>query len=170
MGIDFRFPRDPDWAWLKATYPGGVLLQVDCRFMDVVRHLCGRMAYLATPYTKSVLDEDLQWDRGRSFDIEARTARWSRAFAIEGVTVVSPIVLACAICHADVEGHLDPLDDAFWSRWCQPMLSASGAVVIPAMDGWDVSRGVWREACWALRHNVPVYLVAKGSEFPGCAA
>jgi len=169
MGLDFNFPRQPDWPWLKASYPGNILLHVDCPFMDVVRRVGGRMAYLATPYTKAVLNDDLQWDRGLSFDIEVRTARWSRAFAIEGVTVASPIVMSRAICHADVEGHLDPLDDAFWSRWCQPMLSACGAVVIPAMDGWDVSRGVWREACWALLHNVPVYLVAEGSEFGGAA-
>ncbi|AUQ89377.1 MULTISPECIES: DUF1937 family protein [Phaeobacter] len=165
MGIDFQFPRSPDWEWLKATYPGDVLLHVDCPFLDVVRRIGGRMAYLATPYTRQVLDSDLQWDSGLSLDLEVRTARWARAFAIEGVTVASPIVMACAMLNADVEAQLDPLDIAFWARWCQPILSASGSVVIPAMDGWDRSRGVWREACWGLQHNVPVYLVAEGSEF-----
>jgi hypothetical protein len=166
MGYGIDFPRKPDWDWLKATFPGNVLLRVDCPFIEVVRSVSGRMAYLATPYTRQVLNDDLQWDRCLSYDIETRTARWARAFAIEGATVASPIVLSCAIVHADPEDHIDPLDDAFWARWCQPMLSACGSVVIPAMDGWDVSRGVWREACWALQHNVPVYLVAPGSELP----
>ncbi|MBQ4826580.1 DUF1937 family protein [Leisingera sp. HS039] len=165
MGIDFRFPRNPDWGWLKASFPGGVLLHVDCPFLDVVRRTAGRMAYLSTPYTNQVRDDDLQWDYGLSLDVETRTARWARAFAIEGCTVASPIVMACAMLNADVERQLDPLDDAFWARWCQPILSASGSVVVPAMDGWDQSRGVWREACWALQHNMPVYLVAEGSEF-----
>ena len=167
MDFASQTPHEPDWQWLKARYPENILLHVDCPFMDVVQRASGCMAYLATPYTKAVLSDDLQWDCGLSIDVEVRTARWSRAFAIEGVTVVSPILMSCAICHVDIEGGLDPLDDAFWSRWCQPMLSASGAVVIPAMDGWDASVGVWREACWALRNNVPVYLVAKGSEFGG---
>jgi hypothetical protein len=165
MGHDFQFPRDPDWDWLKASYPGNVLLRADCQFVEAVSHLIGRMAYLSTPYTKAVVNDQMEWDRGLSCDIEVRTARWVRAFAIEGITGASPILLSCAACHADIEDRLDPLDDVFWARWRRPLLSASGAVVIPAMDGWDVSQGVWRDACWALLHNVPVYLIAKGSEF-----
>jgi len=112
-----------------------------------------------------VLNDDLQWDAGLSMEAGLRAARWQRLFALEGVSVVSPIVQACAMLDADVERTIDPLDDAFWRHWCQPMLMASGAVVIPPISGWDVSRGVWREACWALQHNVPVYLVAEGSGF-----
>lgn len=164
MGIEFRFPRNPDWGWLKDTYPDGVLLHVDFPFSTVVQRVKGQMGYLATPYSREVLNDDLQWDAGLSLQVETKTARWVRKFALEGVTVVSPVIMACSICHADPEGDVDPLDDAFWSRWCQPILAGCGAVIIPAMPGWDRSRGVWREACWALLHNVPVYLIAPGSD------
>ena len=167
MGVDVMFPRDPDWDWLKAAFPSGVLLHVDCPFFEVVRRAAGRMTYLATPYTRLVHDDGMQWDAAHSADVEVRTARWARAFAIEGVSVASPILIGCAMLNADVERQLDPLDDVFWSRWCQPMLAASGSVIIPAMEGWDMSRGIWREAGWALRNNMPVYLVAEGSEFGG---
>lgn len=165
MGVGMDFPRQPDWAWLKATFPNDVLLRVDCPFIEVVGRVSGRMAYLATPYTRLVLDDDHCWNSGLSVDVEIRTARWIRHFAIEGATVVSPIVLACAVIHADMEGNIDPLDDRFWSRWCQPILQAAGSVIVPAIEGWDASLGVWREACWALQHNVPVFLVAAGSEY-----
>lgn len=169
MNLGSHFPLQPDWPWLRANHSGNILLHVDCPLEEVVRRVGSRLAYLATPYTKAVRTDDRLWDRGLSLDIEAQTARWSRAFAIAGVTVASPIVMSCAMCRVDLEGQLDPLDERFWARWCQPMLSASGAVVIPAMEGWDRSLGVWREACWALLHNVPVYLVAQGAE-PGAGA
>lgn len=160
MGIDFRFPPRPDWDWLRATYPGNVLLHVDCPLAAVAGHLRGRLAYLATPYSKLVVNDDLQFQRALAFDVEIRTARWARRLAVDGVTVASPILTVCAIIGADVEGHIDPLDDTFWTNWCRPMLTACGSVVIPPMAGWDESRGVWGEACWALRHNVPVWLIA----------
>ncbi|KEP69618.1 hypothetical protein DL1_03200 [Thioclava dalianensis] len=167
MRIDCRLPPEPDWPWLISTYPGDVLLHVERSFQDIADRICGRLAYLATPYTREVLGADLHWDRGLSIAAEIRAARWARRFALAGATVVSPIILACAICHSDFEGDLSPLDEAFWARWCQPLLNACGAVVIPAIAGWDQSRGVWRDACWALQCNVPVYLVAEGSEFGG---
>lgn len=154
---------EPDWPRLSAAYPGNVLLHVDCPLSDVASRVRGDLVYLATPYSRLVADGSGGWDRGLSLLLGTRAARWARALALEGVTAVSPIVMAVEICHADVEGLLDPLDDAFWSRWCQPLLSASAAVVVPPMVGWDQSAGVWREACWALRHNVPVYLIAEGA-------
>lgn len=159
--MDVTLSSGPDWPALHAAYPGNALFRPDCPLITVARSVRGRMAYMATPYTLEVLDADQQWDRTRSFEIETRTARWARDLAMEGASVVSPILQACAICHADIEGHLDPLDDCFWARWCQPMMRAAGSVVVPPMTGWDRSRGVWREVCWALEHNVPVYLVAQ---------
>ncbi len=164
MGITFRFPAEPDWPWLLATFPGNVLLHPDWSVVDIAQSVHGRIAYLATPYTREVLNDDFQFDRALSLQVEIRTARWARTFALLGATTISPILQACAMCSADVEGHLDPLDDPFWAGFCQPLLTASAAVIVPPMPGWDRSRGVWREACDALRHNVPVYLVRPGSE------
>ena len=160
MGVRFKFPAEPDWGWLRATYPGGALLNVDASVSEVAARLRHAQAYLATPYSRQVVKEDGLWCRALSAQAELRAARWSRFFFIEGVTAVSPIVLSCAVCHADFEGHVDPLDDAAWSSWCQAMLAASGAVIVPPIDGWDQSRGVWRETCWALANNVPVFLVS----------
>lgn len=159
MGIHTRFPQVPDWDWLRREYPGDVLLHVEMP-VDRVAALAGeRQAYLATPYSLEVMNDDMQWDVGLSADIEFQTSQWVSEFAAQGVLTVSPILLACAACFADFNRRLDPLDDAFWSRCCQPLLVASGHVIVPPMQGWQRSRGVWREVCWALQSNVPVWLV-----------
>jgi hypothetical protein len=155
----------PNWGKLFSIAPEtGAILTGPCDLAVVVRHARSRCVYLATPYSREVINDDLCWDVGLSMAVETRTARWARRMAIEGVTAVSPILQACAMCHADMEGHLDPLDDAFWSAWCQPLLRACGAVVVPPMPGWKASRGVWREVIWAIENNVPVYLLRDDSE------
>ncbi|WP_052265140.1 DUF1937 family protein [Ruegeria sp. ANG-R] len=169
MGVEFKMPDKIDWAALIRAYPDDVLLHVDSPVSEVVRSARSRMAYLATPYSKEVLNDDGRWDRALSLDVEMRTARWARLFARDGLTVVSPILQACAIVHADTEGDIDPMDDHFWSAWCMPLMSVSASFIIPPMEGWDRSWGVWREACWALWHNIPVYLIRPGSEFGGGA-
>ncbi|MBB5515786.1 hypothetical protein FHS89_001806 [Rubricella aquisinus] len=156
---------------MTATFVDEGVLHVEQSLSETAMQIGSRLAYLATPYTRLVVDVRGQFDRYKSLDVELRTARWSRAFALQGVTVASPILTACSICHADTENAIDPLDDPFWARWCQPMLEACGAIVVPPMEGWAASRGVWREVSWALQHDVPVYLVAKenpaaGAEVP----
>ncbi|MFV0386523.1 DUF1937 family protein [Paracoccus sp. (in: a-proteobacteria)] len=151
----------PDWPWLMQVFSGSCLLHEDCTIADIVQRVGGgRLAYLATPYTKLVLDDDRNFDWRAHLKVRVRTSRWAAELAIEGVTAASPVLMACAICESGVTGCPHPLDEAFWSRWCQPMLAASGAVIVPPMAGWDVSRGVWREVCWSLRQNRPVYLIA----------
>ena len=167
MGIDFRFPSRPDWAWLKASFPDDILLHVDREFADVANLCRSRMAYLATPYSLNVVGEGGRFSIAEAAQVEIKTARWARHFAIAGVTVCSPILLSCAITNADVEGHIDPLDEKFWEQWCRPMMYSCGVMIIPPMVGWDQSLGVWREACWALQNNVPVHLIREGSELGG---
>lgn len=164
MGVDFRFPNQPDWAWLKRTYPDDVLLHVDYDIANVARACGSRMTYMATPYSLNVLGEDGRYSPQRSRYIEIKTARWARQFAIAGMTVCSPTLLSCAIIDVDCEKRIDPLDQAFWARWRQPMMNACGAIVIPPRSWWDRSLGVWKDACWALQHNMPVYLIRGGSE------
>jgi hypothetical protein len=152
--------RPLDWPALIAAVPASrAILFRDASLEDVVSHVRSRCAYLATPYSRRVINDDLRWDAGMSAEVEDRTARWAWILGVAGVTAVSPILQACAMCHVDFEDYLDPLDDAFWSAWCQPLLAACGALIVPPMHGWDVSRGVWREVIWAIDYNVPVFLL-----------
>jgi len=159
---DTEFPTAPDWAWLDSAFPAGTGLRMGCTMAEVIRHCRGRLAYMATPYSKLVVNDDGRWDMGLSMDVEARTAVLARGLAMCNITAISPILMACEICHSDYDGCLDPLDNAFWTAWCQPLLSRSDVVVIPPMDGWDASNGVWREVCWALGGGVPVFQIEEG--------
>jgi hypothetical protein len=75
------------------------------------------------------------------------------------LTLVSPVVLSMAMVAEDLGGSLDPLDEDFWNRWCLPLLHSAGCIVVPPVPGWDRSRGVWGECCYALRHGLPVWLI-----------
>jgi hypothetical protein len=162
-----RFPTDPDWGWLRREYRDAVLLQRDCLFGLVTQSCRGRMGYLATPYSREVLDEKGNWDAGLSSRSNSFTASWVRLFAVHGVTVVSPIVQACAMIASDLEDSIDPLDDDFWSSWCAPMLDASHFVIVPPMKGWERSKGVWREVCRALDGKMQVFLVSRDTRWIG---
>ena len=158
-----EFPEDPDWDWLRQTFPAGTGLRFGVGLCDVIGQCTGRLAYLATPYSKLVVDDDGRWQADLSRIHEARASRWARALALDGITAISPILMACGICHADLEGYFDPLDNGFWAAWCQPLLRRSDTVIIPQMYGWQDSRGVWREACHALCHNQPVFVIEEGA-------
>lgn len=161
------YPDRPNYDWLSREHGRGALLHVDAGFDATIAACRGRLAYLATPYTRNVIDRDGLFSPVLSMEMQTRAARWAWRFAIGGVTAMSPIVQACSMLAVDFEQHLDPLGDAFWSGWCQPMLMASGSVIVPAIYGWEKSTGIWREVCWAIDHNVPVWLVRLGSEFGG---
>lgn len=88
MGLNFDFSRQPDWPWLKASYPGNILLHVDCPFMEVVRRVGGRMAYLATPYTKAVLN-----DEGEALRFAAELEAYERDTQVDPEGVVDPGLL-----------------------------------------------------------------------------
>lgn len=158
--LDRPSEQSPDWERLRTEFGFCALLQEAVPLSGFGGLTGGRLVYMATPYSKLVTADDGSWDHGRSVAVEVRTARWAREFALQGVTVASPILTACAILNADVlHCDIDPLDDDFWACWCQPMLEACSAVVIPPMSGWDQSLGVYREALWALSYMVPVYLL-----------
>lgn len=151
-----------DWPALAGSAEAGVLLHLDVSIEQVASCCRGRLNYLATPYSLQVLDEFGVFSGHLSCLMQMRAARWSRAFAVLGVTAVSPIVQAVDLMMCDHEGAIDPLDDAFWTRWCAPMLAKSEAVIVPPIEGWQESRGVWFECVTALRRAVPVYLLAEG--------
>ena len=126
---------------------------------EVARRSGGRVVYLATPYSKLVVDAEGRFCRVRHLDAVMRAAAVCAELARCGVTAVSPIVLAGTMC--DAARCLDPLDEKFWNAWCLPLLAVSGSVYVPEIKGWSASRGVWTEACWALTRGVPVMVGAK---------
>lgn len=152
-----------DWPCLRATYAGfGLREQVSLG--DLARRCRGVLGYLATPYSRPVLDEFGAWCPLRSDDLGREAARWSRLLACEGISAISPVLIAVEMISADrVEGALDPLDHMFWTTWCRPLLNRAQAVIVPPVAGWQDSLGVWQEARAALSCGTPVFLVAEGA-------
>jgi len=161
--------RRPNWNLLLDPATGGQhpLIHAGATPEHIGREVAG-IAYLATPYSKVVLDADGLWDQRLSLDASARAARASAALARHGVTALSPIVQTAEMCHcsslsARDPGALDPLDAAFWTRWCAPLLAAARAVIVPDIPGWDQSDGIWAEVVSALGCNLPVYVYDRGA-------
>lgn len=152
-----RPPPEPAWDRLFDLYGGVCVGRIP--FVAAAARLRGRLVYLATPYSREVLDAAGEFCPARSAWSAARAAAWAQRFATEGVTAVSPIVQAVAMLGVRGGGGLDPLDAAFWDDWCRPLLRASDAMVVPAMPGWDRSVGVWREACATVRIQRRVHIL-----------
>lgn len=117
------------------------------------------MVYLATPYSRIAVDGAGRWSRVESMIAAEHAARHAVRLAALGVTAIAPIVQAAAMCHATHA--IDPLDAAFWTRWCAPLLGQSSAVVVPDIRGWDRSEGIWLEAREAVSAGKPVHVYAR---------
>lgn len=128
---------------------------------SVARRAVG-MVYLATPYSRIAVDGDGRWNLTASMVAADRAARHAARLAAVGITAVSPIVQSAAMCHASHA--LDPLDAAFWTRWCAPLLARCGVVVVPDIEGWDQSDGIWREVQEAVAAMKPVHVYARAEE------
>ena len=160
MGVEIRLPDTPDWGNPHlASFEQGELLYRDASLADLISHARGRLCYLATPYSKVCVTDDGEWNQVESLFCAGRAARWSRALAVEGITAISPIIQSVEMVHVDFDEWLDPLDARFWTDWCQPLLNACGPVIVPPLDGWQESLGVWQEALFALRADRPVFLI-----------
>lgn len=152
----------PDWGHLRASYGASSLLREGCTVSETAGIGSGRVVYLATPYSREVIDQNGNWNRDLHQSVVNVAGFWSWRLSYEGATAISPIVCAD---HIQKNGRCSgkgprPLDDAWWSMWCLPLMRAAGCFAIPPIPGWDRSRGVWREACWALEHGVPVCLIS----------
>lgn len=167
MSRMMMLPSVPDWEYLAEYYEHGGhgLLRRNIPFIEAVGVCRGRLAYLATPYSRHAVKADGQWCPVRSDAMAHEAAKWAAHCAVNGLTVVSPIVQAVASINADASRSIDPLDEKFWTTWCAPMLRACHAVIVPPIDGWEISAGIWHEVCQALYSNRPVYVIRKGSEY-----
>lgn len=153
MGAD----RGPAWGAIMKVRDWGDdrLIHFGATPGSVARSTSG-LVYLATPYSKIAVDRAGRWSLVESMCASERAAKAAARLTALGITAVSPIVQAAAMCHASHA--LDPLDAVFWTRWCAPLLDACQAVVIPDIAGWDRSEGVWIEAREAVAQNKPVFV------------
>lgn len=162
MNVHANIPADPDWAWLRAhsgEIPG---LWMDHDYDDMVNRCRWSCIYLATPYSREVVDDGGHWQGVQSANLAARAARWSALLALRDITALSPIVLAHAMVTIGGTGAIDPLDQGLWRDWCQRILNSSRAIVVPGLAGCERSRGIWREITWGLQNGVSVYVLKDG--------
>ena len=140
----------------------------------VAKEFGGRQpVYLATPYSREVIDDLGEWCHLRSQAMGRAAAAAAEALRQVGVSAFAPIALSDAmvraggafvadrIARARFAPVCDPLDASAWARWCQPFLNVCGALVIPDIAGWDRSDGIAAELRYALHRDLPVFLYAE---------
>lgn len=149
----------PDWPALAAFSRDCALLVRFGMSDETVAATAAGLVYLATPYSKIALSEHGNWSFHASAEAMTRASRHAARLAKRGISACSPIVMAADMCHTDTT--LDPLDAAFWTRWCAPLLAASRSVVVPDIPGWDQSAGIWHEVREAVAMNKPVHVYAE---------
>lgn len=155
-------PSPANWHCLTAFYAGSSLLTSAPNFAAVATACRGDLVYLATPYSKLVLDEAGQFDEYLSITAADAASHWAARFAVNGITAVSPIVLADGLIGMDRHKLIDPLVAEFWTNWCRPLLDACAVVVVPPIAGWSESVGIWHEVRAQLARQRRVYLIAGG--------
>lgn len=141
------------------SFWGQILTYTHARPAEVVSLARGRLVYLASPYSRVVTDDGGGFDPGLSFRAGFQAALWSTRLASVGVTAVSPIVLSSAMVGADARDVLDPLDAAFWTRWCEPLLRACDVLIVAPIPGWQDSDGCHHEVSWAVANGRPALLL-----------
>ena len=156
MAID-RF----DWEFLDKTYGDCGLHHFDIEFGDVIDRCRGVMCYLATPYSEAYVNVGGKWCDMQSEMAVSEASKWLTYLAASAITAVSPIAVSAQI-GADVLG---PSDQIFWAKWCAPILRASHCVIVPKIQGWDQSLGVWEAVCKALNASKPVYVLKEAAEY-----
>lgn len=153
-----------DWRGFCADH--AALVRLDCGPVTVARHTCGPApVYLATPYSREVVDAAGHWNLNLSLHAQFDAARHQVDLMRVGVTAVSPIVQAAVMGQGsvgafDTAPKLDPLDGAMWQLWCRPMLDACCAVVVLDINGWQQSTGIWAEVQRAVEAQKPVFFYA----------
>jgi len=157
---ELDLPKDRDWTHpaLDEHAKTGTLIRTSALW-EAARLGKGRLAYLATPYSKIALPRNGVWSALGSYQAGIMAADWARRFALEGVTAISPIVQAVEMIRCDAGKRLDPLDAEFWEAWCLPLMAVSSIVIVPPIPGWGESDGIWHEVREALRDRKKVVVM-----------
>lgn len=175
MMADWIAPRMTWGPVLAAARRGDLpLIRIGATPASVAKEFGGRQpVYLATPYSREVIDDMGEWCHLRSQAMGRAAAKAAEALRQAGVSAFAPIALSDAMVRASsvfvanaygqvrFAASADPLDGAAWARWCQPFLNVCGALVIPDIAGWDRSDGIAAELRYALQRDLPVFLYAE---------
>lgn len=140
------------------------LLHVGADLGAVALHDRAGLWYLATPYSLEVVDDAGRWCPVAALHIAGQAACWAERLRRVGVTAISPIVQSDRMVRRwgfDAGGDpvADPLDGDAWVRWCRPLLCACDGVIVPPVEGWQRSVGIWGEVVFALSGNRRVFLL-----------
>lgn len=153
---DQSYPPAIYWPDLYRDFVPAGLIRFGMPEDEIARRVFGQ-AYLATPFTARAVFSDGYYcpslAAAAAADASAAQTRLMRL----GVTAVSPVVLGYAACADDFQ--LNPLDHAEWMAWGRRILDASRCVIVPEIEGWDVSAGIVLEVGYALKGSLPVYVV-----------
>lgn len=159
-----------DWAdILDLSAPHAARLWLGSSIAEVARQ-AGVLGYLATPYLRETIAAGV-WRMERSAALSASAALVMVDLAQAGVSVVAPAVQMAEMCNvASIlprGRRLNPLDPAFWERWCRPLLAAADFVVVPDMPGWERSEAVLAAARHAVDTGLPLYLFPERCDVGG---
>jgi hypothetical protein len=112
------------------------------RFLDDAR--VKPLIYLASPYSHR--DPAVMQDRYE------QVCQAAADMVAEGQMAISPI----AYGHTLLGYREMPGDWTFWESFCISLLAKCERIVVLKMDGWQESRGVQAEICYAEAHGIPV--------------
>ena len=131
MMADWIAPRMTWGPVLAAARRGDLpLIRIGATPASVAKEFGGRQpVYLATPYSREVIDDMGEWCHLRSQAMGRAAARAAEALRQAGVSAFAPIALSDAMVRASsvfvanaygrvrFAASADPLDDAAWARW-----------------------------------------------------
>jgi hypothetical protein len=101
--------------------------------------------YVASPYTNSLSEiENDRW---------AATARFVGELTKRGINAISPVV------HSHPVKEVSNLKGTFetWGEFNLNLLKRCDALIVYAIAGWAVSKGVKAEIRFAQKINIPIY-------------
>ncbi|PYE80831.1 DUF1937 family protein [Pseudoroseicyclus aestuarii] len=166
MNMHHRLPPEPDWTQLCARYEGSGLLRRDVDVDTAAKLALGCLGYLSVPcYTCTFAAPKTNFAARHELETAAMAAAiWSRVFARHGARIVSPVVRLDGTWAANDLRDRSLLYPSPGQGRSAFLLRRCDLVVVPPIDGWRESVGVWRDACWALERNMRVLLIQPNEE------
>ena len=103
-----------------------------------------KLCYLATPYSKYEPGIHMAFVEASIF--AARLLQ-------HGIKVYSPIAHTHPLA---IYGNIDPSDHNIWMPFDEAMMTASEALLVAMMDGWQESKGITHEINFFKNANKPI--------------
>lgn len=114
--------------------------------MNIMKDMSS-IIYLASPYTGTPKEMQTRYEEARGAVAELLRAN---------LHIYSPIIH----CHDLALVHDLPKDAAFWWKYDKSFLDVSSEFWILTLDGWKTSKGVRKEAQYAIQKELPIKYVS----------